>query len=97
MKDITNTVREVLIAHKDARDSDFHTYGWVIKKTNPELLGMKLGKVLWEHKELDVPSFETIRRARQKIQHDCPELRGAVYEKRMSKQAEYIDEFVKGA
>lgn len=93
MKDLCDIVKKVLTDHKDARDSDFRTIGWVILQTNPDLLGMKLGKVLWEHKELSVPSFESIRRARQKIQHDHPELRGETYNKRMAKQSEYKDMF----
>ena len=96
MTDLTNTVEKVLREHPDARDSDFRTIGWVIKLTKPELMAMTFSSVLWNHKELDLPSFETIRRTRQKLQHDKPELRGKVYEKRMEKQAEYIDKFVRG-
>lgn len=96
MKDLTATVEQVLRDHQDARDSDFRTIGWVIKMTRPELMTMTFSAVLWNHKELDLPSFETIRRTRQKLQHDKPELRGKVYEKRMAKQDEYIDKFVKG-
>ena len=96
MTDLTNTVEKVLREHPDARDSDFRTIGWVIKLTKPELMTMTFSSVLWNYKELDLPSFETIRRTRQKLQHDKPELRGKVYEKRMEKQTEYIDKFVKG-
>ena len=96
MKDLQTIVEKVLREHKDARDSDFRTIGWVIKLTRPELMNMTFSQVLWNHKELDLPSFETIRRTRQKLQHDKPELRGDVYEKRMAKQTEYIDKFVRG-
>ena len=96
MKDLTETVEKVLREHKDARDSDFRTIGWVIKLTRPEIMSMSFSAVLWNHKELGLPSFETIRRTRQKIQHDKPELRGEMYLKRMEKQTEYIDKFVRG-
>lgn len=96
MTDLTSTVEKVLREHKDARDSDFRTIGWVIKLTRPEVMSMSFSAVLWNHKELGLPSFETIRRTRQKIQHDNPELRGEMYLKRMEKQTEYIDKFVRG-
>lgn len=96
MKDLTDVVKKVLTDHADARDSDFRTIGWVLRITKPEVMNLPLKQVLWQHKEFDLPSFETIRRTRQKLQHDCPELRGEVYEKRMGKQSEYIDKFVKG-
>lgn len=96
MNDLQTTVEQVLREHEDSRDSDFRVIGWVIKMTNPKLLNMSLGSVLWNYKQLGLPSFETIRRTRQKLQHDKPELRGKVYEKKMEKQTEYIDEFVKG-
>ena len=96
MKDLTETVEKVLREHKDARDSDFRTIGWVIKLTRPEVMSMSFSAVLWNHKELGLPSFETIRRTRQKIQHDNPELRGEMYLKRMEKQTEYIDKFARG-
>ena len=96
MKDLTATVEQVLRDHQDARDSDFRTIGWVIKKIKPEVMPMSFSAVLWNHKELGLPSFETIRRTRQKLQHDKPELRGKVYEKRMEKQAEYIEHFANG-
>ena len=96
MTDLTSTVEKVLREHKDARDTDFRTIGWVIKLTRPEVMSMSFSAVLWNHKELGLPSFETIRRTRQKIQHDNPELRGEMYLKRMEKQTEYIDKFVRG-
>ena len=79
MTDLTSTVEKVLREHKDARDSDFRTIGWVIKLTRPEVMSMSFSAVLWNHKELGLPSFETIRRTRQKLQHDNPDLRGEMY------------------
>lgn len=45
-----------------------------------------MGKV--EHGEL--PSFESITRARRKIMEECPSLRGKSYKQRLDKQEEYI-------
>lgn len=96
MRDLSQVVEKVLKEHPDARDSDFRTIGWVLAIVKPEVMNMPLKKVLWQYKDLDIPSFETIRRTRQKLQHDKPELRGKVYEKRMEKQNEYIRKFARG-
>lgn len=96
MRDLTKVITTVLQNHKDARDSDFRTIGWVYAVLKPEVMNLPFKEVLWRHNDYDLPSFETIRRTRQKLQHDNPELRGEVYEKRMAKQSEYIDQFVKG-
>lgn len=96
MKDLTEIVKKVLQDHKDARDSDFRTIGWVYASAKPEVMNLPFKQVLWNHAQFDLPSFETIRRTRQKLQHDFPELRGEVYEKRMEKQSEYINKFARG-
>lgn len=90
MKDLTAIVKKVLEEHKEARDSDSKLICWVYSITNPDIMGLSFSKVMWNSAYFDLPSFETIRRTRQKIQHDNPHLRGAMYEKRMAKQSEYL-------
>ena len=96
MTDLTETVKKILTEKPDARDDDFHLIGYVYKQTNPDIIGMPFRIVMWYHTQYGLPSFETIRRTRQKLQHDYPELRGECYEKRINKQTEYIDKFVVG-
>ena len=96
MPDLTEIVRKVLTEQKDSRDDDFHLVGWVYKAINPDIIDKPFRTVMWYHKDFDLPSFETIRRTRQKLQHDNPDLRGECYEKRINKQTEYIDKFVVG-
>lgn len=93
MKDLSDIVKKVLAKYPDARDDDFKVIGHVVKALNPEAMNLTFGQALWNHNKLDLPSFETIRRTRQKIQHDHPELRGEIYQKRMEKQTEYIEKF----
>lgn len=93
MKDLNELVKRILADHKEARDDDFKVIGYVIKSLNPEAMQLTFGQALWNHSKLDLPSFETIRRTRQKIQHDHPELRGELYLKRMEKQTEFIEKF----
>lgn len=96
MKDLTEIVKTILREHKDSRDSDFRMIGWVYAVMKPEVMNLPFKQVLWQHKDFDLPSFETIRRTRQKIQHDHPDLRGEMYSKRMEKQNEYIEKFANG-
>lgn len=96
MKDLTEIVKTILREHKDSRDSDFRMIGWVYAVMKPEVMNLPFKQVLWQHKDFDLPSFETIRRTRQKIQHDYPDLRGEMYSKRMEKQNEYIEKFANG-
>lgn len=93
LKDIKELVRKALKEREETRDSDFRLVCWVYYDISPDLMRMPFARVMWNHAELGLPSFETIRRARQKLQHDFPELRGKAYSKRMEKQSEYIDAF----
>lgn len=93
MKDLNELVKRILTEHKAARDDDFKVIGYVIKTLKPEAMQLTFGQALWNHSKLDLPSFESIRRTRQKIQHDYPELRGELYLKRMEKQTEFRKKF----
>lgn len=93
-QDLTEIVKDILTNKPVSRDDDFKLIGYVYKETNPSVLDKPFRTVMWYHGELDLPSFETIRRTRQKLQHDNPSLRGEAYEKRINKQPEYIDKFV---
>lgn len=75
------------------RDDDNKLYVWVISKMNPEAMNMPFGKTFFYASENGLPSYETIRRTRQKLQHDKPSLRGKAYEKRQEKQNDYIRAF----
>lgn len=97
MKDeLTPVVKKVLQEHKETRDSDSKLICWVYAETNPEVMKLSFSKVMWNTKFFKLPSFETIGRIRRKLQHDHPELRGKLYEKRMEKQSEYIEKFARG-
>ena len=43
-----------------------------------------------------LPSFETIRRCRQKAQADKPELRGKTDKERLERQKEYVEYAIEG-
>ena len=96
MDDLTTIITRVLRDHEETRDSDQKLICWVYSITNPEILHLSFTKVMWNSSFFNLPSFETIRRTRQKLQHDHPEIRGKLYEKRMEKQGGYIDKFARG-
>lgn len=96
MKDLNEIVKKILEEHPEARDDDFKVIGYVVKQMSPDAMKLNFGQVLWNHNKLNLPSFETIRRTRQKLQHDIPELRGNVYKERMEKQTEFINKFSSG-
>ena len=94
LKELKELVRETLKTQEETRDSDFKLVCWVYFRLKPDIVERKFWEVMWFHENYGLPSFETIRRTRQKLQHDNPELRGKNYEKRMEKQTEFIDAFV---
>lgn len=89
MRDYKSIVEWVLKKHEDARDSDFRLYGWICSHLCPEIMDMTFKEVLWRHSQLGMPSYETIRRTRQKLQEEKPELRGKKYKERQKKALEY--------
>ena len=67
-------VWDVLKEHPQSRNSDMLLYLKVCETINPEALKMPLCTVLPSLKEYGLPPFETVRRARQKIQAVLPYL-----------------------
>ena len=93
MKDYKTVVEKVLRKHPETKDDDQKLFVWVCYYERPELLSESFSTVFWNHAENGLPSYDTITRARQKLQHDKPELRGKAYQKRMAKQTEYKENF----
>lgn len=76
LKHITDIVKDVLINKPETRNSDFALYREVCRRINPAVMGMPFGSVLNCHKELNLPSFESVTRARRKIVEKNPSLAG---------------------
>lgn len=80
MKNIKRTsdlVKTILEEEPKARDSFDHLYYMVALKKNPASLGMPMAQVLMNRKVLNLPPFESVRRAWQKIRASYPELAGS--------------------
>lgn len=93
MKNYKDIVERVLREHPVTKDDDYKLFGWICKLMCPELMKKPFDEVIWYHSENGLPSYETVTRARQALQHDKPELRGKKYQERLAKQSDYIDEF----
>lgn len=93
LKKYNEIVEKALREHPETRDDDNKLYVWVLRTVSPEVMNDPFGKTFYYATEKGLPYFETIRRTRQKIQHDNPSLRGKNYEKRQEKQNDYIRAF----
>lgn len=93
MKDHLTLVENILRAHPVTRDDDFRLYVWACFMIKPELMHMKFEQAMWFHDENGLPSYESITRARRKLQEQIPELRGKKYKERQARQEEYINKY----
>lgn len=86
-------VKEMLENHPFTRNSDSKLYVKVCEKIAPEAIGKPFWYVLGNLKEWNLPGFETVRRARQKLQVLHPELAACsdVESGRMVREEEFRD------
>lgn len=69
---IRDCVMMILTKDEKARNSDRYLYVQVVKELNPQLLNMSFKDAMLN----DIPCMETVRRSRQLIQHNFPNLKG---------------------
>ena len=72
-----NVVKKMLIEYPAARDSDMYLYFKVVNYLNPQAISRPFGDVILGLAELGLPCFETVRRTRQKLQADFPDLKSS--------------------
>lgn len=75
MEKIKSIVEISMLTDEKTRDDDFVLYASVCKHINPLFISMDMGTVLNNHERLGVPSFESVSRARRKVQEENPSLR----------------------
>lgn len=82
-------VRRILFQLPEARDDDFVLVTEAFHSINPATYGLTLEEIRDRHCELSLPSFESITRARRKVQRKHPELApSAVIYKQRKEQEE---------
>lgn len=91
-------VKKVLTEYEETRSDDFKLIYAVYREldffhTTKELFC----EIMLNHKQYNLPSFESITRCRRKLQNDYPELANEkTKEKRLNETAEYIDYAIGG-
>lgn len=96
MREIKKTavlVKDVLEKEPETRNSDMTLYIKVCERINPAVLCVPFWVALMNLKAYKLPCIETVRRTRQKIQAECPELASTekITAARYVKQAEYLE------
>lgn len=85
MKKIKSMVEQILAEYPEARDDDFILIALMYGKIG---VSGEFSKVMMDHKRLGLPSFESIRRTRQKLQEEMPLIYGASGEARQIRAEE---------
>ena len=97
LKTTTSLVRSILEEDKQARNSDSFLYLKVVERVAEEkginLWGISVPMFLFYIKDYGFPPFESVRRTRQKVQQQHPELAACekVAEMRKANEAEFRD------
>jgi len=95
---IEDTVKNVLIEIPSTRDDDFKLIAEVYYELGFDINTTSFGLMMLGHKEFGLPPFESITRARRKLQATYEELRSSkeVAEARLNKTSDYIDYAIDG-
>ena len=95
LKTISDIVKNILSQDTQARNDDNHLYLRVLQHISSrkgiDIQTMTVPAFLMGMKRYGLPGFETVRRSRQKVQADNPELAGseAVRRKRSKQETVY--------
>lgn len=76
LKNTTSLVKHILRSCPDTRNSDDLLFIKVCESINPLAINLSFNTVLLNRKEWGLPAFESVRRTRQKVQAEYPELAG---------------------
>ena len=94
LKAVSAIVKTILTQAQQARDDDNVLYLMVLQhvsnRNSIDLKSMTVPVFLLKMKEYGLPGFETVRRSRQKVQADNPELEGTESGVREPKKKPFI-------
>lgn len=76
LKTTTDLVKDILANIPGTRNSDDFLYFKVCERINPTIIYRPFYIVILNRKKYSFPSFETVRRTRQKLQAEYPEFSG---------------------
>jgi len=97
IRHIKSTVLYLLVNYPELRDSDNKLYLKVCEYINPEIETESFADVFNNYDDYGIPPFETVRRNRQKVQEEHPELQASdtVARFRAENEMIYREEFSK--
>lgn len=75
LKSVKKLVLDLLVYHPELRNNDDVLYLAVINRLNPALTNITLSEFLQIRKKNNIPSFESVRRARALIQSENEKLK----------------------
>lgn len=88
LKTTAELVKNILMKCPEARNSDDVLYYKVCERINPIGVGLPFAIVFRDRKSFGYPSTETVRRTRQKLQAEHPELASVDAVKAVKKENE---------
>lgn len=83
LKTIEDKVKSILISQTETRDNDMKLYLCVCRYCLPAIGTMPFETVMTQCRSLGIPCFESVRRTRQKLQEQNPELIGTARVKKL--------------
>ena len=94
-KQVKKIVKNILIEYPQTRNSDNLLYLTVIETIGKGNIEKPISEILLNLEELGLPCFETVRRTRQKLQAEFPELQACdkVQDFRTAREEEFRKEF----
>lgn len=92
MKDYYQIVKEVLEDYPETQDDDMKLYAIICHyKANITEQIPSFYEAIYNHDKYDLPSYESVTRARRKVQEQEPNLRGKRRKNRMKEEEVYRD------
>lgn len=70
-------VKQILISNPSTRNSDTILYAAVCEKINPIACNLSFSTVMAKREEFGFPKYDTVGRARRKLQEEFEELRAS--------------------
>jgi len=97
LKNTSDIVKVILQKYPDTRNSDDLLYLKVCEYVNGTHISLPFWKVIKDRKDFGYPPFESVRRSRQKIQAEFPELASnKVVQAKRTQNEEIYKEFARG-
>lgn len=90
LKTIEDKVKAILTSQTDTRDDDMKLYLCVCRYCQPSIGTMSFETVMTQCRSLGIPCFESVRRTRQKLQAQNPELLGTARVKKLRAAREQV-------